>query len=59
MVEIERVTDLNVSRIIVKSTNLPNKGTTKLVGGIISANSRKNTVNDSRIEMAKLTCNSI
>lgn len=39
----------------MKSTNLPRSGTTKLVGGIISASSRKNTVNDSRIDMAKLT----
>lgn len=47
---------LNVSRIMVKSTNLPKSGTTKLVGGIISASKRKNTVNDRRIDMAKLTC---
>lgn len=47
-----------MSRIIVKSTNLPKRGTTKLVGGIISASRRKNTVSDSRIDMAKLTCKS-
>lgn len=46
---------LNVSRIMVKRTNLPKRGTTKLVGGIISASKRKKTVNDSRIDMAKLT----
>ena len=48
-------TDLNVSKIIVKRTNLPRSGTTRLVGGMISASRRKNTVSDSRIEMAKLT----
>lgn len=42
---------LNVSNIIVKSTNLPRRGTTSDVGGIISANRRKNTVSDSRMEM--------
>ena len=46
---------LNVSRIIVNSTNFPSKGTTNDVGGIISANRRKNTVSDRRIEMDKLT----
>ena len=35
---------------------LPNKGTDMEVGGIISANSKKNTVNESRIEMDKDTC---
>lgn len=50
-------THLNVSKIIVNNTNLPSKGTTSDVGGIISANSRKNTVSDSKIEMDKLTCN--
>ena len=53
--EIKRVSHLNVSRIIVKRTNLPKSGTTKLVGGIISASSKKNTVNDSKIDIAKLT----
>ena len=46
---------LKVSRIIVKSTNFPSSGTTSEVGGMISASSRKNTVNDSRMEMDKLT----
>jgi hypothetical protein len=46
---------LNVSKIIVKSTNLPRRGTTREVGGMISANSRKNTVRDSRIEIDKDT----
>ena len=48
--------NLNVSRIMVNSTNLPSRGTTKLVGGIISAKSKKNTVSDSRMLMARLTC---
>ena len=38
-----------------KLDNLPNKGTDMEVGGIISANSKKNTVNESRIEMDKDT----
>ena len=46
---------LNVSRIIVNSTNFPSNGTTSDVGGMISANRRKNTVSDRRIEMDKLT----
>ena len=46
---------LNVSNIIVKSTNFPNKGTTREVGGIISASSRKNTVNERRMLIDKLT----
>lgn len=46
---------LNVSRIIVKSTNLPKRGTTREVGGMISAKSRKNTVSDKRMEIDKLT----
>ena len=46
---------LNVSRIIVNKTNFPSSGTTSEVGGIISANKRKNTVSDSKIEMDKLT----
>ena len=40
---------------MVKRTNLPSSGTTRLVGGIISASSRKNTVSESRIDMARLT----
>lgn len=36
---------------MVKSTNLPRRGTTNDVGGIISANSKKNTVKDSRMDM--------
>ena len=46
---------LNVSNIIVKSTNFPNKGTTREVGGMISASSRKNTVRERRILIDKLT----
>ena len=43
--------NLNVSRIMVKRTNLPRRGTTREVGGIISARRRKNTVRESRMEM--------
>ena len=46
---------LNVSKIIVKSTNFPSKGTTREVGGIISARRRKNTVNERRMLMERLT----
>ena len=48
---------LNVSNIIVNKTNLPSKGTTSEVGGIISASSRKNTVSDSKMLMERLTWN--
>lgn len=41
----------NVTSIIVNNKYLPNSGTVKDVGGIISANSKKNTVRDSRIEI--------
>ena len=34
---------------MVNSTNLPSRGTTREVGGIISASRRKNTVKESRI----------
>ena len=47
---------LNVSKIIVKSTNFPSKGTTREVGGMISASRRKNTVNERRMLMERLTC---
>ena len=47
--------NLNVSRIMVKRTNLPRRGTTREVGGMISARRRKNTVKESRIEMDKET----
>ena len=46
---------LKVSRIMVKRTNLPRRGTTREVGGMISASSRKNTVSESRMEMERLT----
>lgn len=51
------LTYLNVSSIIVKSTNFPKSGTTNDVGGIISASSKKNTVNDSKMDMLNETCN--
>ena len=47
--------NLNVSRIMVKRTNLPRRGTTREVGGMISARRRKNTVRESRMEMDKET----
>ena len=50
-----RQTHLNVSRIMVNRTNLPMRGTTREVGGMISAKRRKNTVSESRIEMERLT----
>ena len=46
---------LNVSRIMVKRTNLPSKGTTREVGGIISASKRKKTVRERRMEIDKET----
>ena len=46
---------LKVSRIIVKRTNLPRRGTTREVGGMISAKRRKNTVSERRMEMERLT----
>ena len=49
------MTYLKVSRIMVKRTNFPRRGTTREVGGMISAKSRKNTVNESKIEMDKET----
>ena len=44
-----------VIKIIVKSRYLPNNGTVRLVGGMISAKRRKNTTNESIIEMERLT----
>ena len=46
---------LKVSRIMVKRTNLPRRGTTREVGGMISASRRKNTVRESRMEMDRDT----
>ncbi len=48
---------LKVSRIIVNRTNFPSKGTTRDVGGIISASNRKNTVNESKMLIERLTYN--
>lgn len=53
----KKKTYLNVSSIIVNSTNFPNNGTTNEVGGIISANSKKNTVSESKIDMLNETWN--
>lgn len=44
------------TRIIVKSRYLPSRGTASEVGGIISARSRKNTVNETSIEIHNVTC---
>ena len=44
----------SVTICIVNTKYLPNKGTTKLVGGIISRNGKKNSVNASRIEIHKV-----
>lgn len=41
----------NVTSIIVNNRYLPNNGTVRDVGGIISAKSKKNTVSDSKIEI--------
>lgn len=46
---------LKVSNIIVNSTNFPSNGTTNDVGGMISANRRKNTVSDSKMDIDRLT----
>ena len=39
----------------MKRTNFPRRGTTREVGGMISARRRKNTVRESRMEMDKDT----
>lgn len=44
------------TRIMVKSRYLPSRGTASEVGGIISARSRKNTVNETSIEIHNVTC---
>lgn len=46
----------NETSIIVNSRYLPSSGTANDVGGIISANSKKNTVNETRIEIHNVTC---
>ncbi len=45
----------NVTRIIVKRRYFPRSGTARDVGGIISANKRKNTVRESRMEIHNVT----
>lgn len=47
-------TDSDTS-IMVNSRYLPSNGIANEVGGIISASSKKNTVNDTRIEMQSVT----
>jgi hypothetical protein len=44
-----------VTRIMVKRRYLPSNGTASDVGGIISANRRKNTVSETRMEMHRVT----
>lgn len=46
----------NDTNIIVNSRYFPSNGTANDVGGIISANSRKNTVKDTRMEIHNVTC---
>lgn len=46
----------NETNIIVNSKYFPSNGTANDVGGIISANRRKNTVKDTRIEIHNVTC---
>lgn len=43
------------TKIMVNSKYLPSNGTASEVGGIISAKSKKNTVNDTKIEMHSVT----
>lgn len=45
----------DVTKIIVNNKYFPNNGTAKLVGGIISASNKKNTVNDSKIDTHSVT----
>lgn len=45
----------SVTRIIVKRRYLPSSGTASDVGGMISANSRKKTVSDRRMDMHNVT----
>ena len=45
----------NETNIIVNNKYFPSRGTAKDVGGIISASSKKNTVNESRMEIHKVT----
>ena len=50
VMKIEKVTSS-----IVKRRYLPRRGTARDVGGIISANSKKNTVSDSNMEIQSVT----
>lgn len=45
----------NDTNIIVNRRYFPNSGTAKDVGGIISASNKKNTVNETRIEIHNVT----
>jgi len=50
-----KISHLKVSNIIVNKTNFPRRGTTRDVGGMISARRRKKTVRESNILIDKLT----
>lgn len=54
-VEEEQETDLIETRIMAKMRYLPSSGTTRLVGGMISTTSKKNTCRLIRIEMDNVT----
>lgn len=45
----------NDTSVIVNSKYLPSNGMASDVGGMISAKSKKNTVNDTKIEMHRVT----
>ena len=45
----------NVTSSIVKRRYFPSRGTAREVGGMISANRRKNTVRESRMEIQRVT----
>lgn len=47
----------NVTKVIVNSKYLPSSGTANEVGGMISASSKKNTVNETRMELHNVTWN--
>jgi len=56
MLRTQTVTNIDsVTSIIVKRRYFPRRGTAKEVGGMISASSKKNTVNDRRMETVKVT----
>ena len=56
MLTFSEMTHLMETRIMAKMRYLPSRGTTRLVGGIISTTSRKNTCRLMRMEMESVTC---